>query len=458
MVRSPHLHLAAVFAALLSTIQPSHATVVDYNPDFEGDQADPEEDTEGAPPPGEADSLEEPLMESLVSSQFPDDPLGGLDPLEMVQDMTVYLTEISFATDSFSAENEDGHYTNVMGEFCVYNRTANREDPSNYPKATYIMTDAEHCATHSYLLDLQEVMDAVESYHEDPDTVVETLNLQGLVVHEGYAGAAVLSNALATLEDTLVISEHPALGDALSACDVISNRFLVTDCDPAQQQQLIRDVVTLLSRSSDPNLTSMYLKLHSSSAAYLHNILALYPSSQWLYVYRNPEVALDKAMEIHRNTCIKAKRNPSAALKAKAEEYEVDLEELSQAEVCALHLATLTDQAAREHDASHTGMLVNYDHDILANEDNVLNVLLPFLGLDEDTLPGVKAALLETIGQRTNTRMVREPEDGADADGVLWEADTERRRLARREISEEIVAASRKFMTGSRDFVERLRA
>ena len=142
---------------------------------------------------------------------------------------------------------------------------------------------------------------------------MKTLSISGFIFHEGYSGAGLLTNILAkTFHNTHVVSGHPALRDALSACDDIHNRYLSENCSSVKHEQLVRDVITLLSRVSVPSSTSsdttpsqqqpspeqLYIKLSSSSTAYLSQLHGLYPTTSWIFVHRKSDHVLSKHMSV----------------------------------------------------------------------------------------------------------------------------------------------------------------
>ena len=222
------------------------------------------------------------------------------------------------------------------------------------------------------------------------------------------------------------------------------------DCSPSAQQELVpvQDVISLLSRTSDTSIKQLYLKLSSASAAYLHELRSLYPDAKWAFVYRSAEEVLAKNMQRKRNkTCIKARRNPSTALSAKSNQYNVDLEYLSHHEVCALHLSTLLDAAVKEHDESGTGMLISYNDVILQNADAIVEDVLPYFGLQNeiDSDPqGVKDRVKGVLSMRSNSVGKFDPEDRK------WKGE-------HIEVTEEVGTAIRVFMSNSMDPVMRMR-
>jgi hypothetical protein len=360
-----------------------------------------------------------PQHESLIAAQFSPDPHGGRDHLSMIIDGELHLAGLRYSPKSFSSSSTPssslggGSYDDVYGEFCAYDPSMNRKDPSSYATVSALTGESEHCGEHRYTMPLGMVVDAVRGGGETGGTTagsatMRPLPVSGLLFHEGYSGAGLISNAIATFDAALIVSEHTALRDALDACDVVKNRYLSDDCSPEAQRRLVEDVVYLLARTSDPNVVRMYLKLPSSSSAYIPALRASYPEAKWTFVYRNAEHALSKSMERKRSgPCIKSRRNPSSALQAKSSHQQLDLEGLTNHEVCALHLSSLLDTATREHVDTGTGMLVSYDRDLSSsnNVDNVMNVILPYLGLGGEIHSNpevVRERVSKVLGKRSN--------------------------------------------------------
>ena len=260
---------------------------------------------------------------------------------------------------------------------------------------------------------------------------------QKQIFHQGHAGAGLISNALSGgFDSTLVVSEHSALHSALSACDVIHNRYKSDNCSSPKQEKLIKDIITLLGRTDDMSVEHLFLKFESASTAYLSTIRKLYPMAKWTFSYRKAEETLSKSMERKRNvTCLKAKRNPTMALANKSSANNLDLEQLSSHEVCALHLSTLFEEAVKEHEASGTGMLISYD-DILESNTIIIDKVLPYLGLQVDTQE-TKDRVFNILKTRSNSRSSKKS-------GKAWDISEE----GEIEISLEVHDAVKKFMSG----------
>lgn len=394
----------------------------------------------------QAEEEEEPPLElpyeavSLIAQQFAEDPYAHRDRYEMIVNGEAGLSSIRFAPTSFAVDDGGDDFTEVYGEFCVYDSSLNRQDPSTYSTVYDIMGTSEHCGEHRYTMPLREVMQVVTKEDTSGNSNMKQLPVSGLLFHEGYSGAGLISNALATFDSTLVIAEHPAIRDALGACDVIRNRYKSDDCSSAKKQRLVQDVITLLSRTqSTSNVQHLYLKLSSQSAAYLPELRSLYPEAQWAFVYRDADHALTKATQRKRDgVCKKARRNPSMALSTKSTEYNIDLEALSDHEVCALYLSTLLDAAFKEHDESGTGMLISYDDVIVNNSNSVVNDILPYLGMSKEINANpqdVRERVADILSSRSNN-------------AKEWNGESI-------QVSDEVGHASKIFMSDSMDAIAR---
>lgn len=395
----------------------------------------------------------ESFPQSLIAMQFHEDPYADRDHLQMIVNGELGLAGISYGTTSFShsSAGEGGGYgDDVRGEFCAYDASLNHENPSEYPTFLEIESASDHCAERRYSLPLRAVAEAVRASAGGGTvgtaSASRSLPVSGLLFHEGHSGAGLVSNALATFPSARVVSEHPAIRDVLGACDVIKNRYRRDDCDPARRLRALEDAVTLLARTSagdSAEVDKFYLRMDGASAARLREVRSLFPDAPWAFVHRDAGEALAKATQGRREVgCVKARRNPSAALSAKATEAGVQLEGLEPREVCALHLATLLDAAAAERDATGTGMLVSYK-DIAGNVDSLVGVILPYFGLGGEIRVAVQAVadrVGEVLSLHSDTTSKWRPDDKKWAGEYV-------------EVTDEVAAASNAYMSGSMDSI-----
>ena len=344
--------------------------------------------------------------ESLMVMQFSDDPHATRDKIEMIKLGEAKLASLRLSPDSLSEGSgaSASSYSGVYGIFCVYDDKLNKDNPAVYPTVDYMVQTSNHCIENRYTLPLDEVIDAVAT-HDGQSESITNLPISGMLFHEGFSGAGLIANVLTTFDNTLVISEHSAIRDALSACDYTRNRFKLNDCSSSKHQKLIEDVVSLLSRSCDPSIEHMFLKLDSSSSAYIPLLRTIYPVP-WTFDHRNSEQVLARAMHPKRNSCSLSKRQSPSAMALQATEYDFNIEELSTHEVCALHLSTLVDVASSEHESTDTGMLISYENDLL-KENALIDTILPYLGMQPeiDVNPSmVQSRVNEVLSKKTNMR------------------------------------------------------
>jgi hypothetical protein len=339
---------------------------------------------------------------SLISMQFTADPYVNRDKIEMIKLGEAKLASLRLLPNSLSEDGSGppGRYTGVYGTFCVFDDQMNKKDPAVYPTVDHMMETSDHCIENRYTLPLNEVVEAVTSHDKNADRNerLKRLPISGLLFHQGFSGAGLIANALTTFDNTVVLSEHSAIRDALNACDYIHNRFNSNDCSSSKHQKLVQDVISLLSRTSDSNIEHMYLKLDSASSTYIPLLRSIYPYAKWTFDYRNADHVLAKSTEPKRTACMLYKRQPSSVMAFHASDHNLNLEELSTHEVCALHLSTLLDVASKEHESTGTGMLISYEDDLL-KEDAFIETILPYLGLQKeiDANPILARARVEQV-------------------------------------------------------------
>lgn len=317
--------------------------------------------------------------DSLIAQQFTSDPLGHRDTLEMVGDGTVGLVGISLLPTSLAGT--DGRHAMVEGQFCSYDPAAGGGGlPAGVAEAR-----SGHCAEHRYAVPLRDALraageaDAAGGTGGGGGAAVHVHELSGLVLEEGLGtpGGDLVTSALARLDGTHVVNAHPALRDALSACDVARARFGVEECDRGAQVELVRDVVHLLSRvrrggddaddADGATRRTMYVKLSMESTVHLPLLVEAFPSAPWTLVYdEDAGHALEAVTATGRGACARSARRPSEALARKGEEIggADALRSLSVHEVCAAYLSAGLDVAVREFEDGDGGMLISRSEDM----------------------------------------------------------------------------------------------
>jgi len=392
------------------------------------------------------------LQESFIESQFGPDPHAGRDHLQMVLDGKLGLASVRYSPNSFAISGpharNDSYENDVYVEFCDYDISLHRRSPADYPTISDITSVSDHCGEHRYAMPLRAVVDAVRAHDNDQSngSSVRALPVSGILFHEGRSGAGLITNALHTLKSTRVVSEHPAILDALRACDMIHNRHRSDNCSAEKQKKLVQDIVMLLSRNEvgkDEDQPLLFMKMHSTASAYLKDLRASFPEAKWAFVYREADAVLAKVMENKRDPCVKSRRNPPFAVASMAQSLDVDLEQLTRHEICAIHLSTFLQTAKDEHESTGTGILVSYDEDILGTSYNaIMDEILPYLGVEDAKMDSdVRDEVSSVLTLKSNAR-------GDEGDERNWDATKENI-----DITAEVRDASNKFMLNAMDAI-----
>ena len=148
-----------------------------------------------------------------------------------------------------------------------------------------------------------------------------------------------------------------------------------------------------------------------------------------------------------KKACIKSRRNPSSALSNKSSEYNINVEELSHYEMCALYLSSFVESAIQEHEESGTGMLFSYEIDIADNVDTIVDVILPYFGMQDeiDTDPKrVRDRVVNILSMKSNA-------SGGDPNDKIWTGERDM------QVTDEVIAATRLFMMESMESIMRMR-
>ena len=136
-------------------------------------------DTIDEEPPLSIDNEEEAEGYSLIAMQFTNDPFASHDNIQMILNGQLKLAGIRYHQNSFAIDDKEEEYSEVYGDFCVYDTQINKSNPSYYPTVKDVMSTSNHCGEHRYSILLNEVIDAIEN-NGDEDKI-KTLQPDGLV-------------------------------------------------------------------------------------------------------------------------------------------------------------------------------------------------------------------------------------------------------------------------------------
>lgn len=198
-----------------------------------------------------------------------------LDGRITLVDLTLHDLEINAA---------DGTYRGAYGKFCRVAWQSHKRDPSTTPMFRDVMNASPDCSA-TTSVDLAKLMPKIRAYDNDDDQggvtqkKVHTLRLGGVVFHESRCGSTLVANLLQAANPTAhrVYSESPPPVEVLKQ----GGRF-----DPALLSPLLRDVLELMSRSDDPDETTVFFKFQSISSRFLPVFTAAYPNTPWIFIHR----------------------------------------------------------------------------------------------------------------------------------------------------------------------------
>mmetsp|Transcript_32825 Transcript_32825/g.48590 ORF Transcript_32825/g.48590 Transcript_32825/m.48590 type:complete len:495 (+) Transcript_32825:91-1575(+) len=296
-----------------------------------------------------------------------DDTSSSNQALQVLLSASVHLIDIRQDLRAMADASDDKTYTGIIAEFCELDFTAQRRDPSLVPMFRQLVNSSPGCASGKhYEVDLK-AFSYLARIHDvsGQDKEVKALPLQGVVFHESRCGSTLVANALVAMDPPAhrVFSESaPPIAALRTVCGE-TYQF----CSVAQAASLLQDVMYAMSRSNDPLEKRLFFKIQSIGSRNLEVFQEAFPTTPWVFVYRNPVQVMTSHLEqgvSHANCVIR--RHPGGGggdplVKHFLNERDIDKHSLSDVEYCAAHLATITDSAVKAIErAPMMGRAVNY--------------------------------------------------------------------------------------------------
>eukprot|EP00571_Detonula_confervacea_P010263 CAMPEP_0172298702 /NCGR_PEP_ID=MMETSP1058-20130122/1234_1 /TAXON_ID=83371 /ORGANISM="Detonula confervacea, Strain CCMP 353" /LENGTH=461 /DNA_ID=CAMNT_0013007989 /DNA_START=73 /DNA_END=1455 /DNA_ORIENTATION=- len=304
------------------------------------------------------------------------------------------------SNDESKKKNKSGaSYQGVKAIFCKLDWAEYKKDPPLLPMFRMLVSASGCDKTKNLItMDLVTVVQKTRGYDKIRE-MRQTQNVDGVhvmppagfVFHESRVGSTLVANALTAMnpEGHRVYSESTPINEALKAC-----QGMLSKCDMDVNVELFRDVVYLMGRTSSPTEKNMFFKVSSVGSKRIGVLREAFPSVPWIFVYRDPVQTmmshLDPAKIQKKNVrggapaavCTRAKRHPPEDLIQLANDYGEDVDELSDEEFCAAHLATLCESALRQMKKSDgKGVAVEYDGLV----DKLIQSIIPnHFGIDID--------------------------------------------------------------------------
>jgi hypothetical protein len=296
-----------------------------------------------------------------------EDPAWDPDATGLARDILSAATQLVDLDFEDHHSLEDETYRGVVGTFCPLDFAAQKAAPPEQPMFKDVVAHSG-CdkAKRLVRVDLREAaLLAAEFDADNAGALPRVLDLAGAVFHESRCGSTLAANALVALDPGRhrVYSESAPPVAALRACGEDYGR-----CSPAAAAHLLRDVVYLMGRSADPSEERLFFKFQSITSRSMGTFRTAFPTTPWAFLYRDPVEVLTSQLRVPNTknaNCVRGKRK-DRAVQAFIARTSYDIEEFNDEEVCAVHLATLCEAAARHlEDAAGVGAAVRYAPDLV---------------------------------------------------------------------------------------------
>lgn len=215
---------------------------------------------------------------------------------------------------------------------------------------------------------------------------------QGLIFHMSRCGSTLVAQMLAASARNVVLSEAPPI-DAM-----VRLHELRRDASEEDRRRALMAMVAALGRKRSGDDSSCFLKLDSWHSVALPLFRRAFPSTPWLFLYRNPVEVLVSQMRA------RGMQTVPGMLPMDLQGADADAA-IGSEEFCARVLARSC-TAAIEHFALGGGLLVNYDE----LPEAVFSKILPHFGVsvDDDEVGAMRGASL---------RDAKAPHSGFASDG-----------------------------------------
>jgi hypothetical protein len=168
----------------------------------------------------------------------------------------------------------------------------------------------------------------------------------GFIFHMSRCGSTLISQMLAALPESLVISEALPL-------DVLARSRRIPAEDKAQW---LRSMVGALGQRRSGEETRYFIKFDSSTIVALPFVRQVFPETPWVFVYRDPAEVIVSQLREPAASMTPGMITDCPMLDAPAQE----LAEMAPEEYAARVLASICASAARDFTEQGGGMLVNY--------------------------------------------------------------------------------------------------
>lgn len=251
-------------------------------------------------------------------------------------------------------DTTDGYYKGAKAIFCKLDWDAYKKDPPSLPMFRFLVSKSDcNDSQNQISVDLAAIAKKARA-----SSGVKSMNPTGFVFHESRVGSTLVANSLTAM--------NPAANRVYSESNPI-NSALKTD-----NPQLFRDVVYLMGLTNSAEENNMFFKVSSIGSKKISLVREAFPTAPWIFVYRDPVQTMMSHLDPRKvgsssrsghiqAVCTRARRHPEQDLIDLVAQQGRTVEEISDHEFCAAHLASLCQSALNELKKSNTGRAVEYD-------------------------------------------------------------------------------------------------
>ena len=181
------------------------------------------------------------------------------------------------------------------------------------------------------------------------DTIAPGVHPQGFIFHMSRCGSTLVSQMLAGLSGSVMLSEAGPIDSVLRA------QFRDPSLSEATRSDWLQWTVSALGQRRNGDETHLFIKFDSWSALDLPLISRAYPRVPWIFLYRNPVEVLVSQLARRGAHMVPGGIEPELFGMNMAEAFEMQPEEY-----CARVLAVTCEAALRQHQ-SCAGLMINYE-------------------------------------------------------------------------------------------------
>ena len=249
-----------------------------------------------------------------------------------------FLTSLSVPSGALSLSNSHESYHGVTGSFCPLDWHLQKSNPSTVAMFRDLIAASHHCKQHAITLDISHISKEARHFDQYSQGAPHELQIGGLVFHETRCGSTLTANLLSAADPPAhrVYSEASPLLTSILACNYS------LDCSQQKQDDLIRDVLYLMGRSSDIREKRVFYKIQSVGVRNIATLSRVIPNVPWIFIYRNPvEVIMShfkNASITNKAVCLRGRSTPHPLITEIAQQHGREPKSLTNAEYCAAHL------------------------------------------------------------------------------------------------------------------------